>query len=136
RTDERAACSLWTSSPILSFFCTSMGAGSPGTLGSSSSSAPTGLHPASAQARVSVIIPASAKTFPCAPTPIPPCVSVQTAVFASANTLPSGQRFSSASGPAPGETSSTLALSLIVGVPVRIGGTVGSRGILLCFTDA
>lgn len=133
-TDEKAACSLWPSPCVCSLCCPSQAAGSLGMLGRSPPSLSTGLHSAStsAQAPVPVIIPVSAKTFPPAPARIPASVSVQTAVLASANTLPSGQ----ALGPTSVPSIPSLSLAPILGVAERLEGTAGSRGNTACRTDS
>uniref|UniRef100_A0A1A8KRL4 Harmonin n=1 Tax=Nothobranchius kuhntae TaxID=321403 RepID=A0A1A8KRL4_NOTKU len=99
RTDEKAS-----SSPVSR---RSMEAGFPGVPRRTSLSASTGLQPASAQARVSVIIPAPSKTFPPAGERAPASDPVWTAVLVSANTFPSGQGPGPASGPTTGASLSS-----------------------------
>lgn len=107
----------------------SRGAGSSGTLGRTPTSASTGLQPDSAQARVSVGTPASAKSAPAS-------APAQTDVLASANALPSSQGLGSAPGPTAGASPSlTRAVAPIGGGVVKPGGTVGSGGESACCID-
>lgn len=130
RTDEKEDRPLWLSPRACSLCLPSQAAGSLAMPGMSPASVSIDLHsvPTSAQAPVLVIIPVSAKTLLPSPARTPPSVSVQTAVLASANTLPSGRTL----GPAPASVPSTASLApdlfRISRLAERLEGMMGSRG--------